>query len=99
MDAAKLIQDFIREGGDPKYDLSDPKRYSRVVDGTYFGFESPIAGMQHPAVGDVGGYYRHYGEWTPGKAGGDAATRLEVDEGPALRVLPRQLWSPDVAVG
>ena len=67
------LEDYIKNGGDPKYDLTDPKRYPRVVAGTYFGLEGSIAGMQHPAVGDVGGSIARYGEWTPGKSAGEYA--------------------------
>jgi len=65
--AAQWLKTYIRNGGDPKYDLTDPRRYPRVTAGLYWIIEGWVAGMQHMAIGDVGGFYRCQGEWIPNK--------------------------------
>jgi len=67
VDVAAWLQHYVRNGGDSRYDLSDPRRFPRVIAGAYFPLEAWIAGMQHPGIGDVGGFYRPYAEWLPAK--------------------------------
>jgi len=69
---ARWLKTYVENGGDPRYDLTDPRRYPRVVAGLYWMLDGWVAGGHHLGVGDVGGFYRRIGERTT-SAG--AATR------------------------
>jgi hypothetical protein len=60
---APWLDHYVTHGGDPKYRLSDLRRYPRVGAFPYFTFEGRVAGMHAPAIGDVGGPSTKYGEW------------------------------------
>ncbi len=57
------LQDYLDQGGDRRYDLSDPKRFPRLFVAPYFQLEARVAGMYGPAIGDVGGPNSVYGHW------------------------------------
>ena len=61
--AAPWLKLCVEHGADPKYDLSDPKRFPRVAAMPIFAIESRVAGLFPPHVGDIGGPYSAYGHW------------------------------------
>ncbi len=63
---ANWLDYVVKNGGDPRYSLSDPKRYPRVIAAPYFQIEGRVAGMHAPQIGDVGGPSVRYGEWFGG---------------------------------
>lgn len=60
---ANWLDYVVKNGGDAKYSLSDPKRFPRVIAAPYFQIEARVAGMHAPQIGDVGGPSVRYGEW------------------------------------
>jgi len=52
---ADEIGTYIQNGGDPKYNLADPRRYPKPFEAAYFNLEIRVAGLWVPGVGDVGG--------------------------------------------
>jgi len=61
--AAEMIRTHITRGGDPKYDLTDTRRYPKLATGCYFQIEGRVAGLYPLGIGDVGGPQVDYGHW------------------------------------
>jgi hypothetical protein len=57
------VEEYVETGGDPKYDLRDPKRYPKTAASTYFTLDSRMAGLYWPRVGDVAGPEKSYAQW------------------------------------
>jgi hypothetical protein len=55
LQVADAINAYIRNGGDPKYNLADPKRYPKPFEAAYFNLDARVAGLWPLGVGDVGG--------------------------------------------
>lgn len=53
---------YIRNGGDPKYDLADMKRFPKPFEAAYFNLDARVAGLWPVGVGDVGGTMG-YAQW------------------------------------
>lgn len=62
VDLARSLEVYIRNGGNAAYDLTDAKRFPRVIAGLFFSFDSRVAGLYAMSVGDVAGFYRQY-DW------------------------------------
>lgn len=62
-----MIDIYIRNGGNKKYNLADTKRYPNPFFGAYFNLDGRVAGMWPLGVGDVGGIMR-YGHHLDGQA-------------------------------
>lgn len=58
---AKGLEPYLRAGGDPAYNLSDPKRYPKPVMMCYWPLDITVAGRHFLRIGDVAGPDRPYG--------------------------------------
>lgn len=67
LDVADAIAAYIRNGGDPKYNLGDMKRYPKPFEAAYFNLGVRVAGLWPLGVGDVGGTMS-YGQWFDAQA-------------------------------
>lgn len=52
---AELLEEYILQGGNPKYDLRDPARYPKPVASVWFDIRERTAAIHWPRVGDVTG--------------------------------------------
>jgi len=52
---------YIAAGGDPKYDLRDPKLYPKITAGCYWPVRTLMAGKHFPRIGDVCGPDKPWG--------------------------------------
>jgi len=52
---AMLLDDYIRRGGDPRYNLADPNRFPKPLATCYWFLNSTTAGGWFPRTGDVCG--------------------------------------------
>jgi len=59
---ATALVDYLKAGGDPKYDLSDPIRYPKPLATCYWLFDSNVAGLNFVRVGDVTGPDKFIGQ-------------------------------------
>jgi len=59
-----LLEKYIRNGGNPKYDVADPEQYPSSRMTPYFALEASAAGRINPGIGDVGGPAEYYGRFT-----------------------------------
>jgi hypothetical protein len=64
--AAPLVDEYVADGGDPKYRLSDIRRFPRVGQFPFWLLESRVAGLHPLHVGDVGGPTISYNHWFNG---------------------------------
>jgi len=55
LSAPALLEDYIRMGGNPRFDLRDARRYPKPVASTYFPLWERTAAIHWPRVGDVTG--------------------------------------------
>ncbi|NUN92302.1 MAG: hypothetical protein HUU04_00815 [Verrucomicrobiae bacterium] len=60
---AAELEDYLAEGGDPKFDLRDPRRYPKPVAACRWFVDTRMAGLFWPRIGDVGGPDKTYGAW------------------------------------
>ena len=51
---------YVRNGGNPKFDLHDPKRFPKIVPSLYFPIRSRTAGMWTMRMGNVSGPDKDY---------------------------------------
>lgn len=58
---ARKLEHYIRAGGNPRYDLTDPRRYPNVTAVPDFMIDCYMAGLHFPRVGDVCGPDKAYG--------------------------------------
>jgi len=63
---AAALLDYIRAGGNPKYDLSDPNRYPKPSATCYWLLERLIGGLNDIRIGDVCGPDKFYGRMFSG---------------------------------
>lgn len=61
MKLVALVERYIKNGGDKKYNIAHPDRYPQVFLSPYFLFEAAAAGRHTPGIGDVGGATQAYG--------------------------------------
>jgi len=61
------IKQYLRHGGNAKYDVTDPRQYVAVRQKPYLQLEGHAAGRINPGVGDVGGIAEHYGRFAEGR--------------------------------
>lgn len=54
-ESVALSRQYVKNGGDKQYALSDPKRFPQAIAGYYFPLEARVAGLWPIGVGDVGG--------------------------------------------
>jgi len=54
------LEDYILNGGNPKYDRRDQKRFPKPVAACYFYINSLMAGLYFPRIGDVTGPDKPY---------------------------------------
>ena len=59
----ELLETYIRSGGNPKYDLTDPRQYPFTRLHPYLVIEGSAAGRINPGIGDVGGPAEYYGRF------------------------------------
>ncbi len=59
----EVLERYIAGGGDPKYDLRDPRRFPKVTSACSWFLDTRMAGLWFPRIGDVGGPDKHYGIW------------------------------------
>ena len=67
LNVADEIGAYIRNGGDPKYNLADRARYPKPFEAAYFNLDARVAGLWPLGVGDVGGTMK-YGHWFENQA-------------------------------
>jgi hypothetical protein len=67
VETAALLEDYIRSGGDKKYDLTDALQYPVSRAAVYLPFEAMAAGRHNPGIGDVGGPSQAYWRCPPGR--------------------------------
>jgi len=60
---ARVLEEYLAKGGNPKFDLRDPKRFPKPIAACYWFLSSRMAGLQFPRVGDVAGPDKAYGSW------------------------------------
>jgi len=60
---AEMIRTYVARGGDSKYDLTDIRRYPKLVTSCDFPIEARVAGLYPLGIGDVGGPLVDYGHW------------------------------------
>jgi len=61
-----LLEKYMKYGGNPKYDVTDPRQYPAVRMKPYFLIEGNAAGRVNPGIGDVGGPAEYYGRLAGG---------------------------------
>lgn len=61
------IKQYLKRGGNRKYDVTDPRQYAAVRQKPYLQLEGHAAGRINPGVGDVGGIAEHYGRFAEGR--------------------------------
>ena len=61
------IKRYLEHGGNPKYDVTDPREYVAIRQKPYLQLEGHAAGRINPGVGDVGGIAEHYGRFAEGR--------------------------------
>lgn len=59
---AAALQSYLKVGGNPRFDLSDPVRYPKPIATCYWLVERFLAGLHYPRVGDVTGPDKSYGQ-------------------------------------
>lgn len=65
---AAALEDYILNGGNPKYDLRDQKRFPTPVAACYFYLNSLMAGQYFPRIGDVTGPDKYYAQFFDGNS-------------------------------
>jgi len=80
-----FLREYIADGGDKRYDLSDVKRFPRLAQFPGWLIESRIAGMHGLQIGDVGGQNIPYAQWNPHRL-------TEFNNGFELTGDPRFAW-------
>lgn len=63
MKPVELLEQYLQNGGNRKYDLTDPGQYPNSRFTPYFALEASAAGRHNPGVGDVGGPAEYYGRF------------------------------------
>lgn len=63
IDMAVNLERYIKAGGDPKYSLTDFRRYPKVMTSCYWVIEGRVAGLYPMEIGDVGGPSVSHGHW------------------------------------
>lgn len=61
MPKAKALEKYIKAGGNPQYNLSDPNRYPKPIATCYWQIQKHIAGLNFLRIGDVAGPDKAYG--------------------------------------
>lgn len=61
--AAPLVDEYIADGGDPKYQLSNLQLYPRIGQFPFWILESMVTGLHSPQIGDIGGPTLTYAHW------------------------------------
>ncbi|MFP4056690.1 MAG: hypothetical protein ACLF0G_07465 [Candidatus Brocadiia bacterium] len=69
---AQTLGQYIQAGGDPRWDLRDPRRYPKSVISTYFPIRMWTAGLWLPRIGDVTGPDKAYAHGFDSTRGLDA---------------------------
>ncbi|MHC4717491.1 MAG: hypothetical protein ACYS5V_11010, partial [Planctomycetota bacterium] len=64
---ADMMNTYIRNGGDRKYNLADLRRYPKPFFGAYFNLDARVAGTWYLGVGDVGGPVGRRHHWFEGQ--------------------------------
>jgi hypothetical protein len=59
---AKALDAYLRAGGNPKYALTDPRRFPAILRAPAFMIETWLAGLHFPRIGDVGGPDKGYAQ-------------------------------------
>ena len=62
----EMMEKYMKYGGNPKYDLTDPRQYPAVRMKPYLLLEGNAAGRVNPGIGDVGGPAEYYGRLAGG---------------------------------
>ena len=60
---AERTQDYVARGGDPRFDMSDVRRFPKALAACRFQIEGRAAGLHALGVGDVNGPNLPYGHW------------------------------------
>jgi len=63
---AEKLEQYLKYGGNPKYDLRGPRRYPKTLTSLDFDLRSHTAGLYFPRIGDVSGPDKPYGYGTHG---------------------------------
>ena len=61
MAALEMLGRYMQNGGNPKYDITDPRQCPSTRQKGYFVIEGSAAGRINPGIGDVGGPAEYYG--------------------------------------
>ncbi|MDP6112133.1 MAG: hypothetical protein QGG53_09735, partial [Planctomycetota bacterium] len=64
MAALEMLGKYMKNGGNPKYDITDPRQCPSTRQKGYFVLEGSAAGRVNPGIGDVGGPAERYGRMT-----------------------------------
>ena len=59
----EMMETYINAGGNPRFDLRDPKKYPKVQAACDWFLRSRVAGLYFPRIGDVTGPVANYGYW------------------------------------
>lgn len=60
MNHAEQLVPYLKAGGNPKYDLRDPKRFPKAIAATYWPMLTRVAGLSILRIGDVAGPDKGY---------------------------------------
>lgn len=63
--AVPYLNEYIADGGNKQYDLSDAKKYPRLAQFPNWLIESRAAGLHGLQIGDVGAQNIPYAQWNP----------------------------------
>ncbi len=64
--AVPFLDEYIADGGDARYRLSDSRQFPRVAHFPHWLLENRVAGLHGLQIGDVGGPTTRHGEWWGG---------------------------------
>ncbi len=60
---AMVLEKYLAAGGNPKFDLRDPKQYPKPIAACHWFLDTRMAGLHFPRIGDVAGPDKAYGAW------------------------------------
>jgi len=97
---AESLELYVENGGNPKYDLRDPKRYPKSRTALYFPIRSRLAGMWTMRMGNVSGPDKNYLKAFRYLLGHDTVTGWRWTKDPRFAFIlkhytPPDKWSPE----
>jgi len=87
----EMMEKYFKYGGNPKYDLTDPRQFPAVRMKPYLLLEGNAAGRVNPGIGDVGGPAEYYGRLAGGPYRGIVAAGWRWHKDPKFAKVLTQL--------